>query len=194
AETFARRAFHSARAGLYAALILLSCPGIFLFTRITLPDVMVCLWLTLAMLCFWITEEKARVPHPSQPDAWDPGTSPLLCYGFAACCALNVLTKGFIGMVFPLAIVALYLLLTRGWRGALERFNQLYPISSAAVIFAIAAPWHMLAADENPTRGDPGGLTFRLHPPPGASHFFVPLPTQGNVHGWAWFYFVNEQV
>ena len=25
-------------------------------------------------------------------------------------------------------------------------------------------------------------------------HFSVPLPTDGNVHGWTWFYFVNEQV
>src|SRR6266567_5765917 len=45
-EAFARRAFHSARAGLYAALILLSSFGIFIFTRITIPDAMVCLWLT----------------------------------------------------------------------------------------------------------------------------------------------------
>src|ERR1017187_4647701 len=33
-ETFARRAFRNAKAGLYAALILLSSPGLFLFTRI----------------------------------------------------------------------------------------------------------------------------------------------------------------
>src|SRR6185437_700723 len=39
AEVFARHAFRSTRAGLYAALILLSCPGIFLFSRILLPDV-----------------------------------------------------------------------------------------------------------------------------------------------------------
>src|SRR5579884_3159841 len=43
AEAFARRAFRDTRAGLYAALILLSSPGIFLFTRTTLPDAMVCL-------------------------------------------------------------------------------------------------------------------------------------------------------
>ena len=22
----------------------------------------------------------------------------------------------------------------------------------------------------------------------------MPLPTQGNVHGWLWFYFINEQI
>src|SRR5882757_10431626 len=55
AEAFARRAFGSARAGLYAALILLSSFGIFIFTRIIIPDVAVCLWLTLALFCFWKT-------------------------------------------------------------------------------------------------------------------------------------------
>jgi 4-amino-4-deoxy-L-arabinose transferase-like glycosyltransferase len=206
-EAFARRAFRSPgqnktgpRAGLYAALILLSSPGIFLFTRILIPDAMLCLWLTLAMLCFWLTEESdpasARVPHPSQSyrEGWDPPNLRLYCYGFAACCALGVLTKGLIGVVFPVAIVALFLLLTRGWRGAVRRALELHPFSSALVFLVLASPWHLLAAWANPTRGRPGELAFALHPAAGAGHWQVPLPTNGNVHGWAWFYFVNEQV
>ena len=58
-EAFARRAFASTRAGLYAGLILLSSFGIFIFTRITIPDAMVCLWLTLALYCYWLTEQSA---------------------------------------------------------------------------------------------------------------------------------------
>ena len=58
-ESFARRAFRSARTGLYAALILLSSFGFFLFTRITIPDAMLCLWLTLALLCFWLSEDSS---------------------------------------------------------------------------------------------------------------------------------------
>jgi 4-amino-4-deoxy-L-arabinose transferase-like glycosyltransferase len=178
-ETFARRAFRSVRAGLYAALILLSSFGFFIFTRINLPDAMVCLWLTLALLCFWLTEEC---------DALNSRKLRLLCYAFAACCALGVLTKGLIGIVFPVAIVLIYLLLTRGLRAAATRIRQLHPLSSLAVFFAIAAPWHMLIALANPTQGHPGSLTF-AH---GA--LSVPLPTQGNVHGWFWFYFVNDQL
>jgi 4-amino-4-deoxy-L-arabinose transferase-like glycosyltransferase len=203
-EMFARRAFHSASAGLYAALILLSSFGIFLFTRITIPDAMVCLWLTLAMLCFWLTEEtaaigpssEARVPHSSQldRDGWDVNSPRLLCYGFAACCALNVLTKGLIGIVFPIGIVIAYLLLTRSLRGAIVRIRQLHPLSSTAVFLAIAAPWHILIALANPAQGHPGGLAFALHPAAGAGHWSVPLPSDGNVHGWLWFYFVNEQL
>jgi 4-amino-4-deoxy-L-arabinose transferase-like glycosyltransferase len=191
-ETFARRAFRSARAGLYAALILLSSFGFFLFTRITIPDAMLCLWLTLALLCFWLIEQppEDRVPHPSQPhrEGWDVESPRLLCTAFAACCALGVLTKGLIGAVFPVAIVLIYLLLTRGPRAAIARICQLHPLSSLAVFFAIAAPWHILIALANPTQGHPGGLTF-AH---GA--LSVPLPTDGNVHGWLWFYFVNEQL
>jgi 4-amino-4-deoxy-L-arabinose transferase-like glycosyltransferase len=179
-EAFARRAFRSTRAGLYAALILLSSPGIFLFTRILLPDAMLCLWLTLAMYCFWRTESVAS---PLEPRTWN-----LEPYFFAACCALGVLTKGLIGVVFPVAIVAIYLLLTRGLRGAVRRIFDLRPFSSALVFLAVAAPWHLLAAWQNPGRGFPGSLAFV------GGHWQVPLPTDGNVHGWAWFYFVNEQV
>jgi 4-amino-4-deoxy-L-arabinose transferase-like glycosyltransferase len=202
-EAFARRAFRSTRAGLYAALILLSSFGVFLFTRITIPDAMVCLWLTLAMLCFWMTEQidqpQDRVAHPFQPHrkgwvAFLEGatnaslTRRLLCYAFAACCALNVLTKGLIGVVFPIAIVLIYLLLTRGLRGTVRRALELHPFSSTAAFLILAAPWHIFAAWANPTRGFPGDLTF-AH-----GHFSVPLPAQGNVHGWFWFYFVNEQL
>ncbi|GAC1425035.1 MAG: hypothetical protein NVSMB62_22090 [Acidobacteriaceae bacterium] len=174
-EAFARRIFGSARPGLYAALMLLSSPGVFLFTRILLPDAMVCLWLTLALYAFWRAEEHA------QPDrAW--------CWTFATACALNVLTKGLIGIVFPLAIAGLHLLSTRGVRGAIQRISALHPLSSLLVFLVVAAPWHVLAALANPTQGHPGALSLS------GNHWSVPLPTDGNVHGWLWFYFVNEQV
>jgi 4-amino-4-deoxy-L-arabinose transferase-like glycosyltransferase len=174
-EVFGRRAFGFARAGLYASLILLSSFGIFIFTRITIPDVAVCLWLTLGMLCYWQTEQQER---PSR----------LMCWGFAACCALDVLTKGLIGIVFPVLIVLAHLLLTRGIRGTLTRIREFFPVSSLVVFLAIAAPWHIFIALANPTQGHPGNLTF-TH-----GHWSVPGPTDGNVHGWLWFYFVNEQV
>jgi 4-amino-4-deoxy-L-arabinose transferase-like glycosyltransferase len=174
-EAFASRAFRSARAGLYAALILLSSFGIFIFTRINLPDAMVCLWLTLAMYAFWLTEQQE---HPSLLQA---------CI-FSACCAMGVLTKGLIGLLFPACIVALYLTATRGWRGFRARMMEMHPLALTLVFVVIVAPWHVLIALANHTQGHPGGLTF-AH-----GHWFVPLPTDGNVHGWLWFYFVNEQV
>ena len=174
-ETFARRAFDSTRAGLYAALITLSSFGIFIFTRITIPDAAVCLWITLAVLCYW---RNTQLAVPSR----------LLCYGFALCCALNVLTKGLIGIVFPIAIVLFHLLAIDGLRNTLASLRRLYPVTSIAVFLDIAAPWHLLAARANPTQGHPTPITF-AH-----GHWLVPLPTDGNVHGWTWFYFINEHL
>jgi 4-amino-4-deoxy-L-arabinose transferase-like glycosyltransferase len=191
-EAFARRAFRSRSAGFYAAVILMSSPGLFLFTRITLPDAMLCLWIALAMLCFWLLDAGAPLPMTARGDAWSDGweedTPRLLCYGFAASCALAVLTKGLIGLVFPVGTAALYLIATRGVRGALVRVDRLHPVSSALVFLLIAAPWHVWAAYDNPDRGVPGRIA-RV-----GGHLLVPSPKPGNVHGWAWFYFINEQV
>src|SRR5882757_9518549 len=59
-EAFARRAFASIRAGLYAGILFLSSFGIFIFTRILIPDALVCLWLTLALYCYWLTEQPTQ--------------------------------------------------------------------------------------------------------------------------------------
>jgi hypothetical protein len=48
-----------------------------------------------------------------------------------------------------------------------------------------------LAAWRTPRAAIPATFAFIQ---PRARHWSVPLPTDGNVHGWAWFYFVNEQV
>lgn len=213
-ESLARRMFRSGRAGLYAALILLSSFGIFIFTRITIPDAMVCLWIATALWCFWRVEEAPAVrrtrfapgdsginggpdivePHPSRDksrDEWGTrvvGDTRIYCWGFGASCALNVLTKGLIGVVFPVAAVVIYLLLTRGWKRTLVRLRELHLWSSLVVFLAIAAPWHVLAGLANPTQGHPTPFHF-VH-----GHWIVPLPTDGNVRGWFWFYFMNEHV
>jgi 4-amino-4-deoxy-L-arabinose transferase-like glycosyltransferase len=223
-EAFARRAFANPRAGLYAGLITLSSFGIFIFTRITIPDADVCLWLTLALLAFWTTEQSplqsaketvilsegvralanpavegpafVASQNPGAPhlasEMWDSPTNQpipgLPCFLFAAACALNVLTKGLIGIVFPIAIVLLYLLITRGPRGTLRRLNQLHPWTSLLVFFALAAPWHILIGLANPTQGHPAPISHLN------GLWQVPLPTDGNVHGWFWFYFVNEHL
>lgn len=137
------------RGGFYSALVLTTCLGPYIFTRFQIPEVLVALWLTLGLyfILRMLEEEK-------------PSRAP--CWGFAACCALNVLTKGLIGLVFPVATLFLYLLLV----GDLGRLLRCRLASSFLVFLAIAAPWHVLAALRN--------------------------PTQGSVRGFLWFYFVNE--
>jgi 4-amino-4-deoxy-L-arabinose transferase-like glycosyltransferase len=155
-----RSLFGSHAAGFYGALILLTSFGIFIYTRIMIPDVIVCLWLSLAMLLFWRSLEEER---PSLSTAW----------GFALACALGVLTKGLIGVVFPLAIVVLFLLLTRD----LGHLRRWHPVSSLLVFLAVAVPWHIAAGVQNPGQG----------------HLLGSMPSAGNVHGFFWFYFINEQ-
>ncbi len=155
------RMFASEMAGFYAALILLSSSGIFIYARIIIPDVMVCLWLSLSMLLFWISLNEQT---PSRATAW----------GFAAACALNVLTKGLIGIVFPVGIIFVFLAL----HGNLRHLRRWHPGSSLLVFLLLAAPWHIAAGIANPSQGNPAGT----------------MPSPGNVHGFFWFYFINEHV
>ena len=139
------------RGGLYAGLALVTSIGPYIFTRFLIPDVTVGLWLTLGFYLFL----KALQQDP-------PG--PWVCWGFATVCALNVLTKGLIGLVFPAGTILLFLLLTRNLRFLLK----LHWISSSLVFLILAAPWHILAALRNPPSGD--------------------------ARGFLWFYFINEHI
>ncbi len=150
------------RGGFYAALALATSIGPYLYTRFYIPDIVIALWMTLSVHCFLAALERVR-----------QGRSSLLpMIGFAATIALNVLTKGLIGIVFPLGFVLCYLAIA----GELRTLGRLHPLLSTGVFLAIAAPWHILAALRNPAIALPAGLG---------------LPAKG---GWAWFYLYNEHI
>ena len=153
---------HPDRGGLYAALALATSIGPYLYTRFYIPDILIALWMTLAVHLTLIAIDRAR----SGRSALTP------CLLFAAILAANLLTKGLIGLIFPLAFVLLYLLFTR----QLHLLPRL-PLLPATLLFLILAlPWHVLAALRNPAIPMPPGLG---------------LPTQA---GWAWFYLYNEHI
>ena len=129
---FGRRAFGS-EGGLYAALIMGTAPGIYVFTRFMIPDVWVVVWLTASIYLFWIAYEQEN------PSRW-------ICWGLAVTVALNVLTKSLIGLAFPAMIIFVFLLIT----GELRKLAKLRLFSSAVVFLAVAVPWHILAAIRNP--------------------------------------------
>jgi 4-amino-4-deoxy-L-arabinose transferase-like glycosyltransferase len=134
-----KRLFGSLQAGFYAALCLLTASGIFGFTRILLPDVILCLWISLAAYFFWKSLGEAK---PSLATA----------LGHDICCALAVLTKGLVGAVIPLAIILIYLVFTRRLRHLL----RWHPITGPIAFLIVATPWHILAALRNPSIGNPG--------------------------------------
>ena len=131
---FGRRYF-GAEGGLYAALILVTAPGIFVYTRFLIPDVLVAMWLTLGLYWFLIAYEQ------EQPSRW-------LCWGIAVTIALNLLTKSLIGIVFPAMIIGVFLLVT----GTLRKILKFHLLSSGLVFLIVAAPWHALAAIRSPAQ------------------------------------------
>ena len=153
---------HSDRAGLYAALAMATSIGPYLYTRFYIPDILIALWMTLSVHLFLIALERINELR-----------SPLLpMLGFAAVMALDVLTKGLIGVVFPLLFVIFYLAITR----QLSLLLKLHIPAATALFALIAAPWHILAAIRNPAIAMPSG---------------VGLPARA---GWAWFYLYNEHI
>src|SRR5207237_1659788 len=111
------------RGGFYSAIVLATALGPYLFTRFLIPDTLVGLWLILGFYFFLRSLEE------------DP-PSPLTCWGLAATCALNVLTKGLIGLVFPAAVIGLSLISTGNPRDLL----RLRLVSSSLIVLPLAAP------------------------------------------------------
>jgi 4-amino-4-deoxy-L-arabinose transferase-like glycosyltransferase len=143
------RKFLSQEAGLWSAIVCITSFGPYLFTRILIPDLLIGLWIGLGLYFFFLGWREQR-------------PSVLSCWGLAVTVGLNVLTKGLIGLVFPCAIIFVFLLLT----GDLRHLLKMRLVSSAVVFLLVAAPWHVLAALRNPPAGE--------------------------AKGFLWFYFVNE--
>ncbi|HEV3511031.1 MAG TPA: glycosyltransferase family 39 protein [Candidatus Sulfotelmatobacter sp.] len=136
---WARRAFGE-RAGIYAGLFVYTAAGVFLFTRILIPDVLLSL-LIAASLYFFLT-------------ALQPEGREWRWYAGYACMALGVLTKGLIALAFPGGAAVIYLGVTGEWR----RWREFRLFSGLILFLAIAAPWHILAGLRN--TGGQGGHGF----------------------------------
>ena len=152
------------RAGTYCGLVLASSVGLFLFTRILIPDATLTLTITVAMWSFL----RALDEGDAHAGRWA-----MLMW---AAMGTGLLLKGLIAGVFPVATGLLYLALTRQLRAG-ATWRRLKPFSGILVVLLIAAPWHVLATLRNPPIFD-----FTMH------------SERGSYHGFFWFYFINEQV
>ena len=152
------------RAGFYAGLCMSTCVGLFLFTRIQIPDVMLTATVALAMWAFLrvLDEQETR------PRLW--------AFVLAASLGAGLLWKSLVGTLFPVAAGLVYLAVTRQLF-VKKIWKRLRPFSGILVILAIAAPWHILATLRNPPYFD---FTLRSAP--------------GEYHGFLWFFFINEQL
>jgi 4-amino-4-deoxy-L-arabinose transferase-like glycosyltransferase len=123
------------RAALYTGLGVLTSAGVFLFTRVLIPDVLLSLLLAAALYCLLKSLEPGHtsgtlVPYP---------------YLMWTALALAILTKGLVAIVFLVATALLYLALT----GEYRNWHRLKPFAGALLLLAIAAPWHILAGLRN---------------------------------------------
>lgn len=152
------------RAGFYAGLSLATCAGLFLFTRILIPDVI----LTLAVCIGFWSFQRVLEEDESHPRGW----AALL----AASLGVGLLLKGLIAIVVPIGGAMVYLAITRQLFSR-QVWRRLHVFAGALIILTIAAPWHVSAMLRMPPY-----LDFTLHSGP------------GQYHGFFWFYFINEHV
>ena len=89
------------RAGYFAGLAMGTCIGLWLFTRILIPDCTLTVFTTLAIWAFL----RVFDARETRPRLW--------AYVFAASLAMGLLLKSLVAVVFPVAGALLYLLFTR---------------------------------------------------------------------------------
>jgi 4-amino-4-deoxy-L-arabinose transferase-like glycosyltransferase len=183
---WADKAFR-ARTAFYTGLAVLTSAGVFLFTRIYIPEVWLSFFLCTALYCFLQaldidldssyrkesvilsggtraagSEVEGPVVAVARSLSNERLSPTFYAYAMWTALALAILTKGLIAPVFFFGTAIVYLALT----GDYKKWRTLRPFTGLLLFFAIAAPWHILAGLRNT-----GGM---------------------NGHGFFWFYFINE--
>ncbi|HVW87425.1 MAG TPA: glycosyltransferase family 39 protein [Bryobacteraceae bacterium] len=152
------------KAGLYSGLSLATCLGLWLFTRVLIPDVVLTLSIAWAM---WACFRSLEGDEPR----WR-----LWALSSWAAIGVGMLLKGLIAALFPLGTAFLYLIFSGLWRRR-ETWRRLSILPGIGVMLLIAAPWHIIATLRNPPYFD-----FTMHSEP------------GSYRGFFWFYFFNEHI
>ncbi len=152
------------RAALYSGLAMATSTGLWLFTRVNIPDILVTVAIGFA-LWFFLRSQDAE---------W--GEAKRWALAMWASAGLAVFFKGLIGAVLPTGVILLYFLLTGAWKRK-EAWGRLRIGVGLLVFLAVALPWHVLAVIDNPPYFD---FTMRSEP--------------GVYRGFFWFYIINEHV
>jgi uncharacterized membrane protein YidH (DUF202 family) len=128
----ARRMFENSTA-LYAGLVLATSPLVVLFAREVIFDMTLTLFVTGAMVCYWLREA-------------DPERQTLLDALFFAAMGLATLTKGPVGFLLPLLSISAY----QALRGKFGRLKDLNWLLGLAAFFAITLPWFIAVSVRHP--------------------------------------------
>lgn len=119
------------RVALLAGLCLILNLQFFVYTHSAVTDMTLTLFITASLYSFYLGFHQYHTSHIAHHNKWY-----MLCWVFAA---LAALTKGIIGILFPAAIVFVYLLTA----GRLSDIKTLLAPKYILVFLAVAAPWYI---------------------------------------------------
>lgn len=119
--------------GLYSGIVLATSPLIVVFAREVIFDMTLTLFVTGAMVSYWMRESGYGRPK-------------LLDVLFFAALGLATLTKGPVGFLLPLLSIGVYLSL----RGKLVRLKDLNWLVGLVTFFAITLPWFIAVSIRHP--------------------------------------------
>ncbi len=167
----AARHLYGRGAGLGAAIVLGTSLFYFILAHILVLDMAVSVLMSATLFCFIL-----GVREPAPTNGRRGSARRWFFYGLYASAALATLTKGLIGFLVTGAVMFLWLLVFNQWR----RLRPLYLPTGVLIFLAIALPWHLLAAERNPTW---------FHRYIVFEHFERFLTPVASRHG-AWWYFI----
>ncbi len=167
---FIGRHFRDERTGLYAAAILtVSCIHFFI-GRINILDMPLTFFICLAIWLGYLALEKQNQKY--------------LFYLFYFACGLTFLIKGLIGVVFPFAILIIWLICNNQWRKILSLFSPV----GMVIFLLVVCPWIILAQKENAdflwfffVREHFLRFTTAMHGKTEPFYFYLPIAIAGTV-------------
>ncbi len=114
--------FHDERKALYAVVSLALSVFFMAYSHAAVTDMTLTFFITLSLFSFYLSLRKEK-----------------FIYGFYVFSALAFLTKGLIGIIFPMVIASVYLLVTEGLKGV----NRLFSPKAVLLFFVVSAPWYV---------------------------------------------------
>lgn len=132
---FTARILYDRRTGLLSALILATCALYFVMSHMISLDLPVTVFIAATLYAFLL-----GIHHPVGR------ARRLYLWSAAVAAGLAVLTKGLIGIVFPVLIIGSWIALLGEWR----LLKQLYVPSALCIFLLVVLPWHLLVQQRNP--------------------------------------------
>lgn len=167
---FIGRHFRDEKTGLYAAAVLTISMLPFILGRLNILDMPLTFFLCLSIWLGYLslTSEKKKY----------------LYYLFYFTCALAFLTKGIIGVVFPFAVLVIWLI----WAGRWRQILQLISPVGILIFLAVVCPWLYLAQKENAdflwfffVREHFLRFTTQMHGKTEPFYYFLPIIIAGTI-------------